>query len=156
MDWTVFDDRAVGNQANFRQGRDHVCLQPHDLIALRVDPSAPLQGNRVRWARVAYPIAPNRIRLVGSLPEMHLPGDSSIPPCQSFAVHLVISRMVRMENERKSWQPQSCYPVREFLLRRVAFAIYFKVEKSRLHFLNGSHVIKLARFPGRGQSPFVD
>src|SRR5260370_8651133 len=135
MDWTVFDDRAVGNQANFRQGRDHVCLQPHDLIALRVDPSAPLQGNRVRWARVAYPIAANRIGLVGSLPEMHLPGDSSLPPRQSFAVNLLISRMVRMENERKSWQPHSCHPVREFRLRCVALPKFFKVEKAPLHFL---------------------
>src|ERR1700719_2857424 len=102
MDWAILDDGAVRHQADFRYRCDQICFQPEDLVAVRRKPGAAPQCHWVRWA-VTDAVRTNRIRLIASLAEMHLPPQGSIPSRQPLAGHLKGPRVVWMEyqNERR-------------------------------------------------------
>src|SRR5437667_9686603 len=64
MHGAVFDRRVVRDQANFRQWRDKIGFETHDLERVRCDPGAPFKGDRVGGAGFPDPITPIRTGLI--------------------------------------------------------------------------------------------
>jgi len=101
MHGAVFDRRVVRDQANFRQWRDKIGFETHDLERVRCDPGAPFKGDRVGGAGFPDPITPIRTGLIVPLAEMNLPGQAAVPMSQSFARHVVVHRAIGMKDQHE-------------------------------------------------------
>src|SRR5208282_6891493 len=110
-----------------------------------------------RWSVGSDPVPLDRVRLVGPLLEMDLPGKPAVPSRQSFAGHLKINCVVGMENQNESRQP-----IRSDSIGKVsrgttgAVPVFLDVQIAMLHFLNGYDIIELALFRRRGEPIFAD
>src|SRR6266702_968170 len=100
MHGTVFDGRMVSNQADFRPRGNQIRFQPGDLKAVRGDPGASLEGNRVGGTLCSNLIGANGIRLVRPLAEVDLPGGQPVRPRQSLTRERKVLHVERVKDKR--------------------------------------------------------
>src|SRR5215831_4407516 len=86
-------------------------LQPQNLIAIGVNPRPPLQCHKIGCG--VQPVSAGSIWLVTSLPEVHLPGGSSVPSSEPLASHFEVTGIVRVENESLSGKSDRRHAIRK-------------------------------------------
>src|SRR5215472_12788897 len=121
----VFDGGVIGNQLDLRHRGNQVGFQPCNIETVCENPGAPLQSDRKRTALRAQPVRADRNGLVPPLPEMDLPSRRPVPTRPSFAGHLKVYRVIRVENECQSRQPAGDDAARESRRRAAAISIFF-------------------------------
>ena len=109
--------------------------------------------HRVRHSGFSEPVHSISDRLVGPLPKVNLPRQSSVPVRQTLASHVVVHRAVWMKNQYQRRQPNRRNSAGKFFVAQASIAIFVDTQNAWAHLVNGRHIIEPPRFRRCRQSP---
>src|SRR5580704_7892123 len=104
-----------------------VCLQPHDLKGVDINPGASFEGDRKHMA--AHPVAADTAFFVFPLLEMHLPRKVAVRPAQTFALHVKVRAKKWMKNQNDGGQAHAGHLVWKHFRASAAVAILLDINR---------------------------
>src|SRR5712675_1243583 len=151
----IFNVHMFSSQFNLRHRRHHIGFQSHDLIIIRGNPTAPLQCHRMSLPLRTVTIAADCVWLIRPLAEVHLPGQAAVPAHQSLTRHLIIARIIRMENNHQRRQTAGGYRLRKSFRRGSTLAVLLHAEGAASGFFHGNDIVELGLFRTRWHPPLI-
>src|SRR6267378_8588171 len=151
----IFNVHVFGSQLNLRHRRHHIGFQSHDLIIIRGNPTAPLQCHGISWPLRTVPVAADRIWLIWPLAEVYLPGQAAVPARQSLTSHLIIARIIRMENNHQRRQTAGGYRLRKSFRRGSTLAVLLHAQGAASGFFHRNDIVELSLFRTRWHPPLI-
>src|SRR5580658_3359187 len=104
-----------------------VCLQPHDLKGISINPGASFERNRKHMP--AHPVAPDTAFFVFPLLEIHLPREVAVRPAQAFTLHVKVREKKWMKNQNDGGQAHAGHLVWKHFRASAAVAILLNVNR---------------------------